>query len=135
MGVFTVDMEIGDGRRERWTNVDALVDTGASITSVPGSTLRALGVEPLTRQTFRFAQGELRSMDVGQTWVRVDGREVVTLVLFNDEGTPPLLGALALESLFLGIDPVGKRLTAVDCPMMMARIAASQTSLGEKREE
>ena len=118
MGVFTVDMEIGDGKRERWTNVDALVDTGASITSVPGSTLRALGVEPLMRQTFRFAQGELRSMDVGQTWVRVDGREVVTLVLFNDEGTPPLLGALALESLFLGVDPVGKRLTAVDGLMM-----------------
>ena len=125
MGVFTVDMEIGDGRRERWTNVDALVDTGASITSVPGSALRALGVEPLMRQTFRSAQGELRSMDVGQTWVRVDGREVVTLVLFNDEGTPPLLGALALESLFLGVDPVAKQLIAVDGLMMQS--AASQT--------
>ena len=125
MGVFTVGMEIGDCERERWTDVDALVDTGASITSVPGSTLRALGVEPLMRQTFRFAQGELRSMDIGQTWVRVDGREVVTLVLFNNEGTPPLLGALALESLFLGVDPVAKQLTAVDGLMMQS--AASQT--------
>lgn len=118
MGAFTVDMEIGDGARGRWTEFDALVDTGASITAVPGSTLRALGVEPLMRQTFRFAQGELRCVDVGQTWVRVDGREVVTLVLFNDEGTPPLLGALALESLFLGVDPVGKRLISVDGLMM-----------------
>ena len=126
MGVFTVGMEIGDGERERWTEVGALVDAGASITAVPGSTLRALGVEPLMRQTFRFAQGEFRSMDVGQTWVRVDGREVVTLVLFNDEGTPPLLGALALESLFLGVDPVGKRLIAVD-GLMMTQSAASQT--------
>ena len=126
MGVFTVGVEIGDGGRERWMEVDALVDTGASITAVPGSTLRALGVEPLMRQTFQFAQGEFRSMDVGQTWVRVDGREVVTLVLFNDEGAPPLLGALALESLFLGVDPVGKRLIAVD-GLMMTQSAASQT--------
>lgn len=114
MGAFTVDMEIGDGARGRWTEVEALVAAGASITSVPGSALRELGVEPLMRRTFKFAQGELRSMDVGQTWVRVDGREVVTLILFNDEGTPPLLGALALESLFLGVDPVGKRLITVD---------------------
>ena len=121
MDVFTVNMSIGDGKRERWTNVDALVDTGASITSVPGSALRALGVEPLMRRTFRFAQGELWRMDVGQTWVRVDGREVITLVLFNDEGTPPLLGALALESLFLGVDTVGKRLTAVDGLMRFRR--------------
>ena len=118
MGAFTVDMEIGDGARGRWTEFDALVDTGASITAVPGSTLRALGVEPLTRRRFRFAQGGRRNMDVGQTWVRVDGREVVTLVLFNDEGTTPLLGALALESLFLGVDPVGKRLISVDGLMM-----------------
>lgn len=118
MGTFNVKMEIGDGERERWTEVRALVDTGASIASAPASALRELGVEPLARQTFRFADGSLRSMDMGQTWVRVDGREVVPLILFNDEGTPPLLGALALESLFLGVDPVGKRLIAVDGLMM-----------------
>lgn len=123
MGAFNVKMEIGDGERERWTEVRALADAGASIASAPASALRDLGVEPLSRQTFRFADGSLRSMDMGQTWVRVAGREVITLILFNDEGTPPLLGALALESLFLGVDPVGKRLIAVD-GLMMALSAA-----------
>lgn len=126
MGAFNVKMEIGDGARERWTEVSALAGTGASIASAPASALRELGVEPLMRQTFRFADGSLRSMDMGQTWVRVDGREIVTLVLFNDEGTPPLLGALALESLFLGVDPVAKRLIAVD-GLMMTSAAASET--------
>ena len=31
-------------------------------------------------------------------------------VMFNEEGTEPLLGAVALEEALLGIDPVGKRL-------------------------
>ena len=73
-----------------------------------------LGVAPLTRQSFQFGQGEVRLMDVGQTWVRIEGREVVTLVLFNEEGTLPLLGALALEGVFMGVDPVAKRLMPVE---------------------
>ena len=53
-------------------------------------------------------------MDVGQTWLRVEGREVVTLVLFNAEDTVPLLGALALEGVFMGVNPVAKRLEPVE---------------------
>ena len=107
----------------RWTTLDALVDTGASIISVPASILRELGVEPLTTQSFRFAQGEVRRMNVGQTWLRVEGREVVTLVLFNEEGTPPLLGALALEGVFMGVDPIAKRLVPVEGLMMRSQAA------------
>ena len=118
MGTFSVRIAIGDQERERWTTLDALVDTGASITSVPASVLRDLGVEPITRKRFRFAQGETRSMDVGQTWIRVEGEEVVTLVLFNQEGTPPLIGALALEALFVAVDPVAQKLVPGEGLMM-----------------
>ena len=118
MGTVSVRIAIGDQERQRWTTLDALVDTGASITSVPASVLRDLGVEPITRKRFRFAQGETRSMDVGQTWIRVEGEEVVTLVLFNQEGTPPLLGALALEALFVAVDPVAQKLVPAEGLMM-----------------
>ncbi|MCY3801134.1 MAG: retroviral-like aspartic protease family protein [Chloroflexi bacterium] len=123
MGAFNVPISIGDRNGVRWTTLDALVDTGASITSVPASVLRELGVEPLTTQSFRFAQGEVRQMDVGQTWLRVEGREIVTLVLFNEEGAPPLLGALALEGVFMGVDPIAKRLIPVEGIMMQGRAA------------
>ena len=118
MGTFSVRIAIGDQERERWTTLDALVDTGASITSVPASVLRELGVEPITQKRFRFAQGETRSMEVGQTWIRVEGEEVVTLVLFNQEGTPPLLGTLALEALFVAVDPVAQKLVPAEGLMM-----------------
>ena len=118
MGTFSVQIEIGDANREQWVTMDALVDTGASITSAPGSILRDLGVEPEFRQIFQFAQGETRQMNIGYARVRFEGKEVITQVLFNDEGTPPLLGAMALEGAYLGVDPVAKRLIPVRGLMM-----------------
>ena len=55
-----------------------------------------------------------RDMEIGQTWVRVGNREVTTLVLFNDEDSTPLLGALTLEGVFMGVDPVRKRLVPLE---------------------
>ncbi len=122
MGTFSAPISIGSPDGQRWTPLDALVDTGASIASVPASVLRGLGVEPMRTERFTFAQGETREMDIGQTWIRIAGREVITLVLFNEEGTTPLLGAHALEGVFMGVDPVGKRLVPVGG--WMARSAA-----------
>ena len=80
--------------------------------------LRELGITPKKKQQFRFTQGEVRRMHMGEARIRAEGRETGTLVVFNDEGTPPLLGALALEALFLGVDPVEQRLVPVDGLMM-----------------
>ncbi len=113
MGTFSIEIGIGDPDRGRWKTLEALVDTGASITVVPASVLRELGVQPSMRRSFESAHGETREMDVGQTWVRVGREEVFTLVLFNDESTTPLLGALALEMAFMGVDPARQRLVSV----------------------
>ena len=120
MGTFRVRIDIGDPQGERWTSLDALVDTGASVISAPASVLRDLNIAPIMRQTFRSAHGEVREMQLGRTWVRFEGREVMTLVVFNDEGSSPLLGALALEEAFLGVDPVGQRLVPVEGLLMSA---------------
>ena len=114
MGTFSTEIAIGGLNRERWTTVDALVDTGASIVSAPASLLRELGVEPVRKQNFRFADGERREMEVGQVWVRAGDRKTMTWVLLNEEGSPALLGAHALEGMFLGVDPMGLRLVPMD---------------------
>ena len=113
MGTFSVEISIGDSARERWVTLDALVDTGSTMTSAPASLLRDLGVEPESREFFEFAQGEVRALETGYTWVRVANKEVLTQVMFNDEGTAPLLGAVALENALMGIDPVRQRLIPV----------------------
>ena len=118
LGTFSVEIEIGDPMRERWVTMDALVDTGASITSMSGSVLRELGVEPVDSQRFRFAQGEVRTMPIGYTWLRFAGKEILTQVLFNEENSPALLGALALEGAYMGVNPVEQTLVPVDGLMM-----------------
>ena len=118
MGIFSVPISIGDPQGENWIELDAIVSKGASVSALPGSMLRELGVQPSFRQSFQFANGERRSMELGRIRIEVNGQEAPDLAVFNDEGTMPLLGALALETLFLGVDPVRQRLVPVDGLLM-----------------
>ena len=94
--------------------MDALVDTGAFMTSVPASALRSLGVQPTGKRRVRFGQGEVRQLDYGQTWLRFNGQEIMTFILFNEEGTTPLLGSYALEGLFMAVDTVAQQLVPLE---------------------
>ena len=114
MGSFQVEIRVGDADRQRFVPVQATVDTGATMLTLPASILNGLGVQPTETLTAEFASGEVREVPVGETWVQVDGKVVWTPVVFNDEGTPPLLGAMALERAGLAVDPVGQRLVPVN---------------------
>lgn len=120
MGVFTVAIEVGDIEGERFETVDALVDTGASHTVIPASLLKQLGVEPHDKHPFLLADGRSVQRDVGRTWVKVDGHREMTIVVFGDEGTVALLGAVTLEEMRLGVDAVGKKLISVPGYLMRA---------------
>jgi clan AA aspartic protease len=120
MGTFKVRMEIGDATGERWETLEALVDTGATYTMVPAPLLRRLGVKPHTRDVFTLADGRHVEHDIGHGWIRVDGRTVITLVVFGDAASEPLLGAYALEGVRLAPDPVGRRLVPVPGLLMAA---------------
>jgi clan AA aspartic protease len=113
MGTFHVEVEIGDPEGRRYDRIEALVDTGATYTSVSRPLLDALGVVPHTRALFVLADGRHVERDVGRAWIRVSGRTEITLVVFADPGSPALLGAYALEGLRLAADPVGRRLVPV----------------------
>ncbi len=113
MGTFRVSIEVGDPAGQRYETVEALVDTGATYATLPAPLLHALGVVPHARDIFVLADGRRVERDIGRTWIRVDGRTELTLVVFGEPGTQPLLGAYALEGLRLAADPVGRRLTPI----------------------
>ena len=73
MGVFRVEMEIGDPQGERYEVVEAMVDSGASYTMIPAPLLRSLGVTPLSSGSFKLADGSRIELDIGQTWMRLEG--------------------------------------------------------------
>ncbi len=113
MGTFSVTIEAGDPQAQRFRAVEALVDTGASYTTLPASLLRDLGVAPHGRRPFLLATGRTVTRDVGRTWVRIDGRVEMTIVVFADDDAPRLLGAVTLEEFGLGVDPVARKLIPV----------------------
>ncbi len=110
MGTFRHRIEIGDPEGQRFEAVDALVDTGASYSMVPSSILERLGVPSIDSATFILGDSRRIERDIGQTWIRVDGKSVITLVVFGEEQLGAVLGAYSLEGLRLGVDPASQRL-------------------------
>lgn len=123
MSTFNVEIEIGDPEGGRWETVEALVDTGSSYSVLPRPMLEGLGVPPHTQGGFRLADDRVLDREIGQTWLRVDGKSVITLVVFGENGSPPILGAYALEGLLLAADPVGHRLIPVEGLLMRSERA------------
>lgn len=113
MGTFRGSVQVGDPNGRRFETVEALVDTGASYTSVPAPLLARLRAVAHTRDAFALASDEVVTWDIGQTWVRAQGRTVITLVVSGEPGAAPVLGADTLEGVRPGPDPVGRRLVPV----------------------
>jgi len=113
MGTFSTAIEIGRPDGSRFETIDALVDTGASLTTIPGSILRRLGVTTHRKFVFALADGREVERDVGQTWIRVAGQSAITFVAFGDEDGEPLLGSYSLQGLMLGVDSPNEQLIPI----------------------
>ena len=113
MGTFRVSIDIGDPQGERYEPVDALVDTGATYLTLPGSVLQRLGVPADREVEFELDNGRIVQHEVGQTRVCIDGQSAIVPVVFAGEGSEPLLGAVTLELFLLPVDPVRQRLVPV----------------------
>jgi predicted aspartyl protease len=101
---------VGDFEGKRFETLEALVDTGATYTSVPLEILYGLGINPQEERPFLLANGERVLYGVAWVRLRIDGREEPSLVIFGDPGSQPLLGAFTLEGFALGVDSVNQRL-------------------------
>ncbi len=112
METFSVEIAIGDVGGESYETMDALVDTGATTTVVPGAVLRRLGIAPTKRETFEYAGGQRVELDMAEARARVADRETTTWVIFGEDETA-LLGAYTLEGTFLAVDPYGQRLIPI----------------------
>lgn len=110
MATFEVAVQVGSVHDEHFEFIEMLVDCGASYSIFPARLLRELGVEPIERQWFRFADERRRELDVGTARVRLDGRERYDTAVFGEEDIRPVLGAFTLEAFRLAVDPVGGRL-------------------------
>ncbi len=112
MGLFQVKGRL-TGLTGRGEEVEFLVDTGATLLVVPRDLAERLELTPIRSQRVVIAGGQRDVWPIAEVRLALDGQQTTT-PCFIAPGGPPLLGAVALESLFLAVDPVGKRLIPVE---------------------
>lgn len=118
MGTFSVKVTIAHPLNPaQAVTVDCLVDTGAAYSQFPRSVLASIGIEPFDERRFVMADGRQGICQVGKADFLVNGRQTPSVVVFGEEAAPPLLGAMTLEGLGLGVDPLARRLVPVDLPL------------------
>ncbi len=110
MGMTTVRARLANiADRERTTEVDITVDSGAIYSVVPASVLRTIGVESERAETFWLADGRSVRRRVGHVVFEIQGSRGISRVVFGRAGDACLLGMVTLEELGLGLDPLRRR--------------------------
>jgi predicted aspartyl protease len=112
MGLFRVVAQLS-GPSGVVEAVTLIVDTGATYLTVPEALARRLGLPILREQAVATAGGRREVWPVAEVRIALAGRAAPTVCFIAPEG-PALLGAVALESLSLGVDPVARRLVPVE---------------------
>lgn len=89
---------------------DALVDTGATLLSLPRHLIDQLGLRPSRARTARTPEGLVTFNIYFPVRLTVEGRECVTEVCEVPDTCPVLIGQVPLEVLDFLVDPAGQRL-------------------------
>ena len=110
MGIVHVDIVISNpADPDRGEHLELLVDTGATLSVVPGRVLERLSISRIGRRDFRGFGGVI-SRETGIVSKTYDGATAGVTVVFGEQDNPPILGVTALESLGFQVDPVSGEL-------------------------
>jgi clan AA aspartic protease len=86
-------------------STEFLVDTGATDTLAPASELHKAGIRPIGKTVYERANGSVVEYDSGLTQIEFMGEVTAGRVIFGPDGSKPLLGVTALESVGILVDP------------------------------
>jgi clan AA aspartic protease len=90
----------------RTVEVDAVIDTGATMLVIPVEMVQRLGLQKFREVRVRYANGASEAKEIyGIVTVEIRGRTGHFDVLAETEGSQPLVGQIVLEQLDLVVDP------------------------------
>ncbi len=125
MGTFTHPITLIAASGSETETVEALVDTGATFTSIPSPILERLGVAPVRKIRLGLANGEVVEGNMGEVVAQLDGQRSTIWCVFRPPDAPPLIGVHTLEAFLLTVDPVEQILVPKDalwlelsCPIL-----------------
>ena len=109
MGHSWVDIEISDLERKHSRKIKALVDTGASLTTLPESVADELDIKPTTQERVSTKAGTIK-ISRGRAWIELKGKEDVFPIWISEVIDKVLLGVVVLESFGFTVDPTTGKL-------------------------
>ena len=89
---------------------DALVDTGATLLSMPKRLIQQLGLDPLRTRRVRTSAGNIDIHVFSAVRLTIQGRDCISDVTELPDDCPVLIGQIPLESLDFVIDLPNRRL-------------------------
>ena len=108
MGHIWVDVKVGCEDASRIIETRALVDTGATLTVIPESMARELGLKVTGKSKVETGMGVIE-MNRSRAYVEIMGRSDIVPVLISNIDKV-LIGVTTLEILELEVDPLTGKL-------------------------
>lgn len=87
-----------------------LVDTGATDSMAPASELRRIGIKPIGVRRYELADGGEVEYECGIAQIEFMDEVSGGIIVFGPETVTPILGATAMESVGIWVDPVTQTL-------------------------
>ena len=134
VGTFTFEFDVGSPDRLQFRTVNALVDTGAIFSRVPGSILSELGHQASGREAFELGDGSIVEWDISDVPVRIGDKVRVTTCVWGPEDSMPVLGAVTLEQFLLMVDPTRQEIVPARGFFLMAQHGKKYMAALEKVE-
>ena len=131
MGTFRVPIEVSKPYGDEFISIEALVDTGATYSVIPGDVLTGLGTIVEENRVFDIADGGSVELPIGHATIRVGGKQIITQVVFGSVGGPTLLGATTLEGASLAVDPIRQVLVPVNALLMSGMNGATSNGASD----
>lgn len=104
MGHVTVEAVLLSPVTGERLTVEALIDTGATFTTLPKAIADRLKLTEVTKRRVRTASGE-EVLPESYLTINIMGEKTTTPVLIGEKVDRVLLGVLTLEALALKVDP------------------------------
>lgn len=109
LGHVWVKTKISDEDCNKLIEVDALVDTGATLMIIPRKLAMDLKLKATGRSVVETGAGR-SELERSRVWIELEGRSEVVPVLISDVIDKVLIGVTTLEILGLRVDPLTGKL-------------------------
>ncbi len=92
------------------TELEMLVDTGSTLTKIPMSVARRIGLVVKQSAKVKLADGSLKDRGLSQAEIELGGKRMSMPLLIGPDGEEALLGLTTLELFELKVNPTEQRL-------------------------